>query len=76
MHLDDALRGNEDLKEQLAISERRSNLLAVEIEEMRSALEQTDRARKVAEQELLDVTERVQLLHTQVRRIIPLNILF
>nr|DBA27447.1 TPA: hypothetical protein GDO54_007938 [Pyxicephalus adspersus] len=65
LHLDDALRGNDDLKEQLAISERRSNLLAAEIEEMRSALEQTDRARKVAEQELLDVTERVQLLHTQ-----------
>ncbi|XP_018431078.1 PREDICTED: myosin-1B-like [Nanorana parkeri] len=65
LHLDEALRGNEDLKEQLAISERRNNLLAAEIEEMRSALEQTDRARKVAEQELLDVTERVQLLHTQ-----------
>ncbi|KAM9296336.1 myosin heavy chain, skeletal muscle, adult isoform 1-T1 [Gastrophryne carolinensis] len=65
LHLDDALRGNDDLKEQLAISERRSNLLAAEIEEMRSALEQTERARKVAEQELLDVTERVQLLHTQ-----------
>ncbi|XP_075702307.1 uncharacterized protein LOC142666212 [Rhinoderma darwinii] len=65
LHLDDALRGNEDLKEQLAISERRNNLMAAEIEEMRSALEQTDRARKVAEQELLDVTERVQLLHSQ-----------
>ncbi|XP_073462884.1 myosin-4-like [Aquarana catesbeiana] len=65
LHLDDALRGIEDLKEQLAISERRGNLLTSEIEEIRSALEQTDRARKVAEQELLDVTERVQLLHTQ-----------
>ncbi|KAM5135183.1 myosin-4 isoform 4-T4 [Mantella aurantiaca] len=65
LHLDDALRSNEDLKEQLAISERRSNLMVAEIEEMRSALEQTDRARKVAEQELLDVTERVQLLHSQ-----------
>ncbi|CAI9565962.1 unnamed protein product [Staurois parvus] len=65
LHLDDALRGIDDLKEQLAISERRSNLLTAEIEEMRSALEQTERARKVAEQELLDVTERVQLLHTQ-----------
>ncbi|XP_075034091.1 myosin heavy chain, skeletal muscle, adult-like [Mixophyes fleayi] len=65
LHLDDALRGNEDLKEQLAISERRNNLMTAEIEEMRSSLEQTDRARKVAEQELLDVTERVQLLHSQ-----------
>ncbi|XP_077113073.1 uncharacterized protein LOC143768264 [Ranitomeya variabilis] len=65
LHLDDAIRGNEDLKEQLAISERRNNLMNAEIEEMRSALEQTERARKVAEQELLDVTERVQLLHSQ-----------
>ncbi|XP_075041980.1 myosin-4-like [Mixophyes fleayi] len=32
---------------------------------MRSALEQTERSRKVAEQELLDVSERVQLLHSQ-----------
>ncbi|KAM5135184.1 myosin-4 isoform 5-T5 [Mantella aurantiaca] len=65
LHLDDAIRGNDDLKEQLAIVERRNNLMQVEIEEMRSALEQTERGRKVAEQELLDVTERVQLLHSQ-----------
>ncbi|XP_031750436.1 myosin-4-like [Xenopus tropicalis] len=65
LHLDDALRGNDDLKEQLAIVERRNNLMTAEIEEMRSALEQTERGRKVAEQELIDVTERVQLLHSQ-----------
>ncbi|XP_044530477.1 myosin-3 isoform X2 [Gracilinanus agilis] len=65
LHLDDALRGQEDLKEQLAIVERRANLLQVEVEELRAALEQTERARKLAEQELLDSNERVQLLHTQ-----------
>ncbi|XP_078510887.1 myosin-4-like [Lissotriton helveticus] len=65
IHLDDSLRSNEDLKEQVAMVERRGNLMAAEIEEMRAALEQTERGRKVAEQELLDVTERVQLLHTQ-----------
>ncbi|XP_075034092.1 myosin-4-like [Mixophyes fleayi] len=65
LHLDDALRGIDDLKEQLAIVERRNNLMSVETEEIRSALEQTERGRKVAEQELLDVTERVQLLHSQ-----------
>uniref|UniRef100_A0A8C2SUH7 Myosin-7 n=1 Tax=Coturnix japonica TaxID=93934 RepID=A0A8C2SUH7_COTJA len=53
IHLDDALRTQEDLKEQ------------AEIEELRAALEQTERSRKVAEQELLDASERVQLLHTQ-----------
>ncbi|XP_039596448.1 myosin heavy chain, skeletal muscle, adult-like [Polypterus senegalus] len=65
LHLDDALRTQEDLKEQLAMVERRSNLLAAEMEEMRAVVEQTERARKAAEQELLDVTERVQLLHSQ-----------
>ncbi|XP_059938644.1 myosin-2 isoform X2 [Mesoplodon densirostris] len=65
LHLDDALRGQEDLKEQLAIVERRANLLQAEIEELRATLEQTERSRKMAEQELLDASERVQLLHTQ-----------
>ncbi|NXB11705.1 MYH1B protein, partial [Cnemophilus loriae] len=65
IHLDDALRTKDDLKEQVAMVERRANLLQAEIEELRAALEQTERSRKVAEQELLDATERVQLLHTQ-----------
>uniref|UniRef100_A0A4X1SL60 Myosin-3 n=1 Tax=Sus scrofa TaxID=9823 RepID=A0A4X1SL60_PIG len=65
LHLDDALRGQEDLKEQLAIVERRASLLQAEVEELRASLEQTERARKLAEQELLDANERVQLLHTQ-----------
>uniref|UniRef100_A0A674GJB6 Myosin-1B n=1 Tax=Taeniopygia guttata TaxID=59729 RepID=A0A674GJB6_TAEGU len=65
IHLDDALRSQEDLKEQVAMVERRANLLQAEIEELRAALEQTERSRKVAEQELLDASERVQLLHSQ-----------
>ncbi|XP_027705854.1 myosin-8 isoform X3 [Vombatus ursinus] len=65
IHLDDALRGQEDLREQLAMVERRANLLQAEIEELRATLEQTERSRKIAEQELLDASERVQLLHTQ-----------
>ncbi|XP_014405339.1 PREDICTED: myosin-8 isoform X1 [Myotis brandtii] len=65
LHLDDALRGQEDLKEQLAMVERRANLLQAEVEELRATLEQTERGRKIAEQELLDASERVQLLHTQ-----------
>ncbi|XP_054077921.1 myosin-1B-like [Rissa tridactyla] len=65
IHLDGALRTQEDLKEQVAMVERRANLLQAEIEELRAALEQTERSRKVAEQELLDASERVQLLHTQ-----------
>ncbi|XP_078426875.1 myosin-4-like [Cetorhinus maximus] len=65
IQIDEALRSNEDLKEQLAMSERRSGLQQAEIEELRAALEQTERARKLAEQELIDASERVQLLHSQ-----------
>lgn len=64
--MDDALRENDDLKEQLAVIERRNNLMMTELEQMRAALEQTERARKVSEQELTDASERVQILHSQV----------
>lgn len=47
--------------------ERRNNLMTAENEEQRAALEQSDRSRKLAEQELMEVGERVQLLHSQVR---------
>ncbi|XP_042574144.1 myosin-7 [Cyprinus carpio] len=65
LQLDDSLRTNDDLKENTAIVERRNNLLQAELEELRAALEQTERGRKLAEQELLDTSERVQLLHSQ-----------
>ncbi|XP_035268440.1 myosin-7 [Anguilla anguilla] len=65
LHLDESLRANDDLKENIAIVERRNNLLQAELDELRSMVEQTERGRKLAEQELLDVSERVQLLHSQ-----------
>ncbi|XP_060898840.1 myosin heavy chain, fast skeletal muscle-like [Labrus mixtus] len=65
LHLDDAIRGQADMKEQVAMVERRNNLMLAEIEELRVALEQTDRSRKIAEQELVDASERVGLLHSQ-----------
>ncbi|KAL7887057.1 hypothetical protein AOLI_G00047780 [Acnodon oligacanthus] len=65
LQLDDALRVNDDFKENIAIVERRNNLLQAELDELRSLVEQTERGRKLAEQELLDVSERVQLLHSQ-----------
>ncbi|XP_076140273.1 myosin heavy chain, fast skeletal muscle-like [Alosa pseudoharengus] len=65
LHLDDAVRGQEDMKEQVAMVERRNGLMVAEIEELRVALEQTERGRKVAEQELVDASERVGLLHSQ-----------
>ncbi|KAL4630679.1 myosin heavy chain, fast skeletal muscle-like [Arapaima gigas] len=65
LHLDEAIRGQEDMKEQVAMVERRNTLMQAEIEELRVALEQTERGRKVAEQELVDASERVSLLHSQ-----------
>ncbi|KTF81351.1 hypothetical protein cypCar_00044701 [Cyprinus carpio] len=65
LKLDYALRGNDDFKENIAIVERRNNLLQAELDELRSLVEQTERGRKLAEQELLDISEGVQLLHSQ-----------
>lgn len=66
LHLDEALRSQEDLREQTAMVERRSSLMQAEVEELRAALEQTERSRKMAEQELTDACEKVGLLHSQV----------
>lgn len=66
MELDETVHQNEERKEQVAMTERRNNLLSSEVEELRALLEQNDRARKLAEHELLEATERVNLLHSQV----------
>lgn len=66
IQLDDAVRANDDLKENIAIVERRNTLLQAELEELRAVVEQTERSRKLAEQELIETSERVQLLHSQV----------
>ncbi|KAG8449413.1 hypothetical protein GDO86_016166 [Hymenochirus boettgeri] len=65
LQLDEALRAHEDVKEQIAVIERRNALQQGEIEENRAALEQTERSRKIAEQELIDASERLQLFHAQ-----------
>lgn len=66
LELDETNHENEELKEQMVVTERRNNLLAAEVEELRALLEQNERARKLAEHELLEATERVNLLHSQV----------
>ncbi|XP_054614444.1 myosin heavy chain, fast skeletal muscle-like [Dunckerocampus dactyliophorus] len=65
IHLDDSLRSHDDMKEQVAMMERRTTLMQAEIEELRGVVEQTERSRKVAEQELIDASERAGLLHSQ-----------
>lgn len=66
MHLDDSTRLNNDLKEQVAVAEQRNSLLQSELEELRSLQEQAERGRRLAEKELLEATERINLFYTQV----------
>ena len=66
IHLDDSVRGEEDMKEQVAMMERRTGLMQAEVEELRVVVEQTERSRKIVEQELVDASERAGLLHSQV----------
>ncbi|XP_061562370.1 myosin-4-like isoform X1 [Phycodurus eques] len=63
--LDNTLRSQDDLKEQVALLERRNILMQAEVEELRAALEQSDRSRKLSEQELADACERAGLLNSQ-----------
>uniref|UniRef100_UPI00358F7427 myosin-7-like isoform X2 n=1 Tax=Myxine glutinosa TaxID=7769 RepID=UPI00358F7427 len=65
LQLDDVTHQNSDLREQAAVAERRNNLLLSELEELRVGLEQSEKSRKLAEQELIEATERVSLLHSQ-----------
>merc|ERR1711990_1082826 len=65
MSIDDSDRQADDIKEQCAVTERRQNLLQAEIDELRVSVEQADKGRKMAEQELMEANERANLLHSQ-----------
>ncbi|XP_056131178.1 myosin-7B-like [Lampris incognitus] len=62
--LDEKIQQTNQLKEQLLLLERRCLLLVAEEEELRGVLEQTDRSRKIAEHELVEAAERINLLNT------------
>ena len=64
--LEDKVQLTNQLREQIVLLERRCTLMTAEDEELRGILEQTDRARKMAEHELVEVAERVNLLTSQV----------
>lgn len=66
VELEDKVQLTNQLKEQIVLLERRCSLMTAEEEELRGILEQTDRARKMAEHELVEAAERVNLLTTQV----------
>lgn len=66
MQVDDSTCLNSELKEQVAVAERRNALLQAEVEELKSLQEQTERSRRLAEEELLEATEKINLFHAQV----------
>ena len=55
-------RAREEIREQFGASERRAIVLAGEIEELRTQLEAAERARKAAESELHEASDRVSEL--------------
>lgn len=63
--LDDSQRSSEESREQCAVSERRVGLMTSEIDELRVGLEQAERCRKQAENDLMEANERANMLHTQ-----------
>ncbi|XP_004573299.3 myosin-7 [Maylandia zebra] len=65
VELEEKVQLTNQLREQIALLERRCSLMSAEEEELRGVLEQTDRTRKMAEHELVEVSERVNLLAAQ-----------
>lgn len=66
VELEDKVQLTNQLREQIVLMERRCSLMTAEEEEMREILEQTERGRRTAEHELVEVAERVNLLTAQV----------
>jgi len=60
----DAL-AHEELREQFSLNERKYTILHAEFEETRAALDTNERARKVAEAEVLDINDRLSALSAQ-----------
>ncbi|XP_044003233.1 myosin heavy chain, muscle isoform X1 [Aphidius gifuensis] len=63
--LEEEQRSRDEARELLGISERRANALQNELEESRTLLEQADRGRRQAEQELADAHEQLNDIAAQ-----------
>jgi len=57
--VEDEGRGRDDIRDSITRAERRANELAVQLDEARVALEQSDRAKKLAESEKADHIDRI-----------------
>lgn len=66
VELEDTVQVSNQLREQVALLERRCSLMTAEETELRGILEHTDHARRTAEHELVEAAERVNVLATQV----------
>lgn len=66
IQMDKDARQHEELQEQYNLQERRLSLLQTELEEVHSALEGSERSRKLLQQEVVEVTERHNELNVQV----------
>lgn len=71
VQMDEDARQHEELREQYNLQERRLSLLQTELDEVRSALEGSERSRKLLEQEVVEITERHNEVNVQVRRWLP-----
>lgn len=67
VQMDEDARQHDELREKYSLQERRLCLMQGEMEELRGALEASERARKQIEQELVDTTERFSEISMQVR---------
>ncbi|XP_068184845.1 myosin-7-like isoform X2 [Antennarius striatus] len=65
VELEDKVHLANQLKEQMVLLERRCSLMTAEEEELRGVVEQTDRSRKMAEHELMEMTDKANILSTQ-----------
>merc|ERR1712096_561275 len=63
--MDEDQRNHEELREQFGIQDRKLSIVMTELDETRNALEANERARKQAEGELLEVSDRVNNLSAQ-----------
>lgn len=65
--MEEEQRARDEAREQYGIAERRANAFSNELDESRTLLEQADRARRAAEQELADARDQINELGTQTQ---------
>ncbi len=63
--IEEEQRQRDEAREAAMNAERRANLIIGELDELRTALEQAERARKAAENELNDAADRISDVSTQ-----------